>query len=127
MVTRPEGVNVLKNKWIFKPKSSPNRIVTDKDFKSRLVVKGFTQREGIDYNETFSPVCRNESFQVLLSFAAAKGLEIIQFNIATAFLKSTLEEEINMEQPEEFEVGDKTKIVCKLVKSLYGLKQAPRV
>jgi len=113
VVSRLEGVNVLKNKWFFKPKSSPNNIITDKDLKSRLVVKGFTQREEIDYNETFSPVCTYESVQVLLSLAAAKGLETIQFDIATAFLNSTLEEETYMEQTQGFEVGDKTKVACK--------------
>lgn len=88
------------------------------------MVKGCSQKPGIDFNETFSPVARFDSIRILLAIAAAKDYEIYQFDIKTAFLYGNLEEIICMKQPEGFE--DDTGRVCRLNKSLYGLKQAPR-
>ena len=94
--------------------------------KARLVVKGFNQKEGINFNEIFSPVVCHTSIRVLLAFVTLFDLELEQLDVKTAFLHGELEEEIYMEQSERFIVPRKEHFVCRLKKSLYGLKQAPR-
>lgn len=121
----PKGKRPLKCKWVYKKKDGiPG--VEDPRCKARLVVKGFNQKEGIDFNEIFSPVVRHTSIRVLLAFVALFDLELEQLDVKTAFLHGELEEEIYMEQPEGFIDPDKEHLVCRLKKSLYGLKQAPR-
>ena len=93
-------------------------------FKARLVAKGYNQKEGVDYNETFSPVSTKDAFRVLMALVAHFNLELHQMDVKTAFLNGDLSEEIYMLQPEGF-VEDENKI-CKLKKSIYGLKQASR-
>ena len=124
MVKKPEKEEVLKSGWVYKLKTNPQGEV--KRFKARFIVKGYSQREGIDYKETFSPVARYETIRMMLAIAAAQGLDIIQFDVATAFLNSTLSEDIYMQQPQGYERGDPSEIVCKLKKGLYGHKQASR-
>jgi len=92
--------------------------------KVRLVVKGYSQVEGIDFAESFAPVVRYETIRLLLSTTACQNLNIIQLDISTAFLNSKLDEEVFMEQPEGYKIGKD--LVCKLEKGIYGLKQAPR-
>lgn len=121
LVPRPEGSNVITNRWVFKKKLKANGQV-DK-YKARLVARGCGQQAGIDYTETFSPVVKFSSVRAIFSVAAAKNLEVHQFDVKTAFLHGDLEEELYMEQPSGFEKGD---FVCLLKKSLYGLKQASR-
>jgi hypothetical protein len=87
-------------------------------------VRGFSQKEGVDYNEVFRPVARFDTIQAVLSIAAKEHLELAQFDVKMAFLNGVLDEEIFMEQPEGF--NDGTDRVCELHKSLYGLKQSPR-
>lgn len=89
-----------------------------------MVAKGFLQRRGVDYRETYSPVVRYESIRVLLTIAASNDYELGQFDITTAFLYGELEEEIYMELPEGHNAGQDK--YCRLLKSLYGLKQSPR-
>ena len=121
----PKGKRPLRCKWIYKKKDGiPG--VEDPRCKARLVVKGFYQKEGIDFNEIFSPVVRHTSIRVLLAFVALFDLELEQLDVKTAFLHGELEEEIYMDQPEGFVVPGKEHLVCRLKKSLYGLKQAPR-
>ncbi|KAL0332983.1 UNVERIFIED_CONTAM: Retrovirus-related Pol polyprotein from transposon TNT 1-94 [Sesamum calycinum] len=91
-----------------------------------LVAKGFKQKEGLDFFDTYSPVTRITSIRVLIAVAALYDLEIHQMDVKTAFLNGELDEEIYMEQPEGFVVPGQEKKVCRLVKSLYGLKQAPK-
>jgi len=91
-----------------------------------LVVKGFGRKQGIDFDEIFSPIVKMSSVRVVLGMAAIMDLEIEQLDVKTAFLHGDLEEEIYMEQPEGFKVAKKEHLVCKLNKSLYGLKQTPR-
>ena len=95
-------------------------------YRARLVVKGFRQREGLDYFDTYTSITRITSIRVLIALAAVYGLQIHQMDVKVAFLNGDLEEEIYMEQPEGFVVSKKEKKGCRLVKSLYGLKQVPK-
>ena len=95
-------------------------------YKVRLVVKGFQQKEGIDFDEFFSLVVKMMSIRVVLGLVASLDLELEQMDVKTTFLHGDLDEEIYMEQPDGFKVPKKEYLVCKLKKSLYGLKQAPR-
>ena len=113
------GHKAIKSKWVFKRKA-------DGRFRARLVAKGFTQIQGIDYDETFSPVARFESLRLLLALAALEDWEIHQMDVKSAFLNSLLDEEIYMEQPEGFVVPGQEGKVCLLAKAIYGLKQASR-
>ena len=94
-------------------------------YKARMVIKGYKQKEGLDYFDTYSPVTRISSIRMLIAIAAIHNLEIHQMDVKTAFLNGDLDEEIYMEQPEGFIVPGQEKKVCRLVKSLYGFKQAP--
>lgn len=118
----PKGRKALPCKWVLRTKRNPDGSI-DK-YKARLVVKGFRQRKGIDYDQTFSPVTRLATVRALLSVSAQENMHLVQFDVATAFLNGKLEEEIYMHQPEGF--SDGTPKVWKLNRSLYGLKQAPR-
>lgn len=122
LVKRPKNTNIVGCKWVFKIKPGKNGEI----YKARLVAKGYSQREGIDFNETFSPVVRYETIRTLLAIAATEDLEIVQFDVKTAFLNGTLDMEVYMKIPEgiEAEEGD---LVCRLNKSLYGLRQSSRV
>ena len=113
----PSGRKVVKNKWVFKQKS-------DGRLKSRLVAKGFTQVFGVDYEETWSPVGRKPSLNLLIWYVVQTSYCWKQMDVDTAFLNSYLDEEIYMSQPLGFEDGSSK--VCRLLKSIYGLKQASR-
>ncbi|CAA0834987.1 cysteine-rich RLK (RECEPTOR-like protein kinase) 8, partial [Striga hermonthica] len=124
LVDLPPGSKPLGYRWIFKRKMKPDGTI-DK-YKARLVIKGYKQKEGLDYFDTYSPVTRITSIRVIIAIAALRNLEIHQMDVKTAFLNGDLEEEIYMEQPEGFSAPGKENKVCKLVKPLYGLKQAPK-
>src|SRR6185503_5887146 len=89
-------------------------------------VRGFSQRPGIDFDETFSPVARLDTIRIIFAISTQRGLKLRQLDIVGAFLQSDLQEEIFMEQPEGLEAAD-PRLVCKLNRSLYGLKQAGHV
>ncbi|KAL5733960.1 hypothetical protein ACOSP7_031821 [Xanthoceras sorbifolium] len=119
----PPGKKALHNKWVFRIKEEHNG---NKRYKARMVVKGFQQKEGIDYNEIFSPVVKLTTIRLVLKIVAAENLHLEQLDVKTAFLHGDLEEEIYMRQPEGFKEAGKENLVCRLKKSLYGLKQALR-
>ena len=96
-------------------------------YKSWLVAKGYSQVEGIDFGEIFSPVANLTSIRFLLSIVVAFDLEVEQMDVKTTFLHGDLEEEIYMKQQEGYTVKGKKEMVCKMKKSLYGLKQSPRM
>ena len=108
---------------MFKLKKDGEKLVK---YKARLVVKGFNQKQGINFDEIFSPVVKMSSIQVILGLTASLDFELEQMDVKTAFLHGELEEEIYMVQLEGFEAKRKEHMVCRLKKSLYGLKQAPR-
>lgn len=93
-------------------------------YKARLVAKGFTQRPGIDYEETYSPVVRHDSLRAVLPITAAENLEMVQLDVKTTFLNGDLHEELYMFQPTGFEIEGQEDLVCRLNKSMYDLKQA---
>ncbi|GMJ14768.1 hypothetical protein HRI_005146000 [Hibiscus trionum] len=124
LVPLPQGRKPIGNKWVFKIKRNGDDQV--ERYRARLVVKGYAQKEGIDFNEIFSPVVRLTTVRVVLAMCATLNLHLEQLDVKTAFLHGDLEEEIYMLQPEGFEEKEKKNLVCRLNKSLYGLKQAPR-
>ena len=91
----------------------------------RFVARGFSQKEGIDYEETFSPVARYTSIRALMALAAKMKQNLHQMDVKTTFLNGIIEEEVYIDQPQGFKVEDPRTHVCKLNKALYGLKQAP--
>jgi hypothetical protein len=94
--------------------------------KARLVAQGYSQQEGIDYNETFAPVARLESIRLLVSFAINHSIKLYQMDVKSAFLNGYISEEVYVNQPPGFENSNCPEHVFKLKKSLYSLKQAPR-
>lgn len=113
----PKGRKAIANRWVFDIKSDGRK-------KARLVIKGFSQIEGIDYNEIFSPVVRFESVRVILAFAALNNWCLEALDVKTAFLYGELDEEIYMSQPQGFERKGEEQKVLRLRKAIYGLKQA---
>ena len=124
IVKAPNNIKLVGCKWVYKRKGGRDRKV--ETFKARLVVKGYTQKESTDYEETVSPVAMLKSIRILIFIAAHYDYEIWQMNVKTTFLDGNLEEEIYMMQPEGFIAKNQEHMVCKLKRSIYGLKQASR-
>jgi hypothetical protein len=124
LVDPPTGCKPIGTKWVWKNKEGEKGEVVRN--KSRLVAQGLSQKEGIDYAETFSPVACLEAIRILLAFSVAKGFKLHQMDVKSAFLNGVLEEEVYVGQPLRFESEKHPHRVYKLRKELYGLKQVPR-
>ena len=98
-------MRALKNKCVFKVKVEEHNLKPR--YKARLIVKGFSQRKGIDFDKIFSPVVKMSSIRTVIGLASSLNLEIEQMDVKTTFLHGDLEEVIYMEQPEVFEVEGK--------------------
>ncbi|MCO5610643.1 hypothetical protein L7F22_064882 [Adiantum nelumboides] len=124
LVPPPEHHNIVSYKWLLKKKYHPNGSVDR--YKARLVARGFTQQEGVDYFDTYSPVLGMTAFRVLIALAAKFNLLLHHLDIKTVFLHGFLQELIYMLQPPHFEDPHHPDYVCKLNKPIYGLKQSAR-
>ncbi|GJT90247.1 retrovirus-related pol polyprotein from transposon TNT 1-94, partial [Tanacetum coccineum] len=151
LVPSPDNLKPLTLKWLFKNKHDEENTVLQN--KSRLVVRGYRQEEGIDFEESFAPVARMEAIRIFLAYAAHKSFTVFQMDVKTArmeairiflayaahksftvfqmdvktaFLHGTLKEDVYVCQPEGFIDADHPSHVYRLKKALYGLKQAPR-
>ncbi|TPX38764.1 DNA-directed DNA polymerase [Synchytrium endobioticum] len=126
LVDAPPDSNVISGRWVFNVKR--DRSGNIERLKARWVGRGFTQKYGLDYDQTFAPTSHLTSVRVVLTIAAIENLEVYQLDIKTAFLNARLDPAITVyvEQPHGFaEIGQETK-VCRLKKALYGLKEAPK-
>ncbi|GJZ45421.1 putative RNA-directed DNA polymerase [Tanacetum coccineum] len=119
----PKGKRALKNKWVYKLKNA--EYTPRPRYKARLVVKGFSQKKGIDFDEIFSPVVKMGSIRVVLGLAASLDLEVEQMDVKTAFVHGDLDKKSIWNNLKVFQVKEGRQL-CRLQKSLYGLKQAPR-
>ena len=124
LVELPKDRKLVGSKWVLKVKRNADGSI--ERCKARLVAQGCSQREGLDYDETFSPVVRPESVRSVVALACQEGLKVHQMDITTAFLNGDLKEEVYVRQPEGFVADGQKHLVYRLKKSLYGLKQAPR-
>lgn len=121
-VPKPQDRKIIGCRWVFKIKLDEKG--NTKSFKARIVAKGFSQIEGVDYEETFAAVATSASLRLLLTKASKESLVVKQYDVTAAFLNGMLKEEIYMRPPPGFEEGN---FVLKLDKSIYGLKQAANV
>jgi len=114
---------VIGTKWVFRNKlNEDGKVIKNK---AQLVCKGYAQVEGIDFEKNFAPVARMEVVKIFLAFVVYKNFKVYQMDVKSTFLNGKLEEEVYIEQPDGFQLGDNPYFVCKLHKALYSLKQAP--
>ncbi|GJW76284.1 putative RNA-directed DNA polymerase [Tanacetum coccineum] len=123
LVELPKGRKALSSKWVWKLKFKSSGEI--ERYKARLVAMGCAQKEGVDYEETFSPVVKMVTIRCLVNLAVNQSWPIFQLDINNAFLYGDLKETVYMKPPQGFYPGDDN-IVCRLKKSIYGFKQAPR-
>nr|GEZ56930.1 retrovirus-related Pol polyprotein from transposon TNT 1-94 [Tanacetum cinerariifolium] len=124
LVNRPLCKNVINMKWLWKNKrDEENTVIRNK---SRLVAKGYAQKEGVDFEESFAPVAQLEAVRLLIALAAHKSFTVYQMDVKTSFLYGPLKEEVYVNQPDGFVDPYHPHKVYRLKKALYGLKQAPR-
>lgn len=124
IVPLPPGVKTIPCRWVYALKFAPDGTIIR--FKARLVAQGFRQVPGVDYFETYAPVTSASTIRIMLSLAAAEDKEVWQLDVKTAFLNSSLDEQIHIDPPEglgNIPAGQ----ACLLNRALYGLKQSPKV
>jgi hypothetical protein len=119
------GANIIECKWVYKIKRKADESINR--YKAMLVAKGFKQRYGIDYDDTFSLVVKATTIKLIFSVGVSRGWSIRKLDVQNVFLHGILEEEIYMRQPPRYESKESSHLVCKLDKAIYSLKQAPRV
>ncbi|GJV95871.1 putative ribonuclease H-like domain-containing protein [Tanacetum coccineum] len=124
LVDLPNGKRVIRTKWVYRIKKDERGIMIKN--KARLVTQGYTQEEGINYDEVFAPVSRIEAIRLFLAYASFKDFVVYQMDVKSAFLYGKIEEEVYVCQPPGFEDPDFPDRVYKVEKALYGLHQAPR-
>jgi hypothetical protein len=126
LVQLPKGAHPVGGKWVFKTKRNEKGEIIE--FRARWVAKGYSQKPGVDYLETYAPVARMASIRAVLSLAAKENWELANMDVNSAFLNSHITEEVYVVQPNGFEETGPNgeKLVCRMQKCLYGLKQAPR-
>jgi hypothetical protein len=117
-------LNIVGTKWVFCNKQDEHGVVTRN--KARLMEKGYSQVEGLNFDETFAPVARFESIRILLAYATHHDFKLYQIDVKSAFLNGPIKEDMYVEQPPSFESEEYPNHVYKLHKTLYGLNQAPR-
>ncbi|GJQ90596.1 putative ribonuclease H-like domain-containing protein [Tanacetum coccineum] len=124
LVDLPYGKRAIGTKWVYRNKKDDRGIVVRN--KARLVAQGYTQEEGIDYDEVFAPVARIEAIRLFLAYASFMNFIVYQMDVKSVFLYGTIEEEVYVCQPPGFEDPEFPNKVYKVEKALYGLHQAPR-
>ena len=124
IVELPPGQKAIGSKWVYRVKHNADGSI--ERFKARVVAKGFNQRPGQDYFETFASTMRQSTIRIVMALAAIEDMELRSVDISYAFTNSDIDVEIYMQQPPGFKQGGK-EYVCRLNKSLYGLKQSPRL
>ncbi|GKC18663.1 retrovirus-related pol polyprotein from transposon TNT 1-94, partial [Tanacetum coccineum] len=124
LVPPSDNIKPLTLKWLFKNKHDEENTVIQN--KTHLVVRGYRQEEGINFEESFAPVAKMEAIRIFLAYDAHKSFTVFQMDVKTTFLHGTLKEDVYVCQPEGFIDADLPSHVYKLKKALYGLKQAPR-
>nr|GEW91957.1 hypothetical protein [Tanacetum cinerariifolium] len=124
LVNKPLCTNVINLKWLWKNKrDEENTIIRNR---SRLVAKGYAQKEGVDFEESFAPVARLEAVRLFIAYAAHKSFTVYQMDVKTVFLYGPLKEQVYVTQPDGFVDPYHPDKVYRLKKALYGLEQAPR-
>lgn len=123
VVPLPQNRKAISTKWVFRVKTNADGSIAK--LKARLVARGFQQKEGQDYTETFAPVVKWNTLRSVVALAGHNGWPIFHLDVKTAFLNGDITEDIYVSQPPGFS-SSSSSFVCKLKKALYGLKQAPR-
>jgi hypothetical protein len=124
LVALPKDKKAIGCKWVYKVKHNVDGSVNR--YKARLIAKGYAQTNGIDYDETYSPVAKMTTVKAIIAMAVAKGWSLHQMDVRNVFLHGDLQEEMYMKQPPCYVDKTHPNLVCRLKKTLYGLKQAPR-
>lgn len=124
LVPLPLGQKAITTRWVYHTKPGPHGIGLR--YKARLVARGFQQRHGIDYHDTFAPVVKWETIRLVIAIATHPHWQILHLDVQTAFLNNTLQEEVYVTQPQGFIFPGSQHLVCRLHRALYGLRQSPR-
>lgn len=125
VVSRLTDKSVVSSKWIYKLTHVADGSI--EKYKARFVTRGFSQKEGIDYDETFVLVAMYTSIRTIISLVSIFGWKMYQMDVKTAFLNGNIKQEVFVEKPEGFVLHSRESHVCRLLKTLYGLKQALKV